>query len=298
MSANMNVMHEKDVQKTAVVQRIGKLLGTGGIYLFLILMALVMLFPFYWMIISSFKTLTEYRASAPTFWPQQMNMVDNYTRAFTEASLGRLFLNTLLVGVVSTLLSLVITVLTAFAFARLEFKGKETLFAALLGTMMIPGELFTITNYATVNALGWMNSYKVLIIPFLVSVFYIYLLRQSFLQIPNELYLAAKVDGTSDFKYLWKVMVPLALPTLISITILKMMGAWNSYVWPRLVANDDAHRLITNGLRGAALKAPDGQTDFPVQMAAVTLVSIPLFLVFVFLRKYIMSGVSRSGIKG
>ena len=297
MTAKMNVMHERNIQKISGAQRVRKVLGASGIYLFLILMALIMLFPFYWMIISSFKTLTEYRASTPTFWPQQMNIVDNYTRAFTEASLGRLFINTVIVGVISTLLSLVITVLTAFAFARLEFKGKETLFAALLGTMMIPGELFTITNYATVNTFGWINTYTVLIVPFLVSVFYIYLLRQSFLQIPNELYLAAKVDGTSDWKYLWKVMVPLALPTLISITILKMMGAWNSYIWPRLVANDEAHRLVTNGLRDAFTDI-SGDTNYPVQMAAVALVSAPLFLVFIFLRKYIMAGVSRSGIKG
>ena len=198
---------------------------------------------------------------------------------------------------VSTILSLVITVITAFAFARLEFKGKNALFAALLATMMIPGELFTITNYATVSALHWKNTYTVLIVPFLVSVFYIYLLRQNFLQIPNELYLAAKVDGTSDLKYLWKVMIPLALPSLISITILKMMGAWNSYVWPRLVANDEAYHLITNGLRNAFTDAK-GEVDIPVQMAAVAIVSFPLFLVFIFLRKYIMKGVSRSGIKG
>ena len=190
-----------------------------------------------------------------------------------------------------------LTVLSAFAFARLEFKGRDLMFAALLATMMIPGELFTITNYMTVTQLGWLNTFRVLIIPFLVSVFYIYLLRQNFLQIPNELYLAAKVDGTSDFKYLWKVMVPLSLPTLISITILKMMGAWNSYIWPRLVANDEAHRLITNGLRNAFTDTT-GDVNYPVQMAAVALVSLPLFLVFVFLRKYIMSGVSRSGIKG
>ena len=174
---------------------------------------------------------------------------------------------------------------------------EAALFGALLATMMIPGELFTITNYQTIFMLGWQNTYTVLIVPFLVSVFYIYLLRQNFLQIPNELYLAAKVDGTSDFKYLWKVMVPLSLPTLISITILKMMGAWNSYVWPRLVANDDAHKLITNGLRNA-FNSSTGETNYPVQMAAVAMVSFPLFLVFIFLRKYIMSGVSRSGIKG
>ena len=210
---------------------------------------------------------------------------------------GTLFWNTMYVGLVSTILSLIITVLTAFAFARLEFKGKDALFAALLGTMMIPGELFTITNYNTVSQLGWLHTFTVLIVPFLVSVFYIYLLRQNFLQIPNELYLAAKVDGTSDLKYLWKVMVPLALPTLISITILKMMGAWNTYIWPKLVANDDAHQLITNGLRNA-FTTTSGQVNYPVQMAAVAIVSAPLFLVFVFLRKYIMKGVSRSGIKG
>ena len=221
----------------------------------------------------------------------------NYVEAFDTADLGQLFLNTAYVGIVSTILSLVITVLSAFAFARLEFKGKNAMFAALLATMMIPGELFTITNYATINEFGWMKSFTVLIVPFLVSVFYIYLLRQNFLQIPNELYLAAKVDGCGDLKYLWKVMIPLAMPTLISITILKMMGAWNSYVWPRLVANDDAHRLITNGLRNA-FTTTTGDVNYPVQMAAVAIVSAPLFLVFLFLRKYIMQGVSRSGIKG
>ena len=182
--------------------------------------------------------------------------------------------------------------------------------------MMIPGELFTITNYQTVSdffgltTLGreqgiraltqmgnWKDSFTVLIVPFLVSIFYIYLLRQNFLQIPNELYLAAKVDGTSDLKYLWKVMIPLALPTLISITILKMMGAWNSYMWPKLVTKDEAYELITNGLRNSFSDAT-GDVNIPVQMAAVAIVSAPLFLVFIFLRKYIMKGVSRSGIKG
>jgi multiple sugar transport system permease protein len=248
------------------------------------------------MIISSLKNLDEYRLNVPTLWPQKF-VFENYAKAFDSASLGMLFLNTAYVGVVSTILSLVITVLSAFAFARLEFKGKDTMFAALLATMMIPGELFTITNYATINEFGWMESFTVLIVPFLVSVFYIYLLRQNFLQIPNELYLAAKVDGCGDLKYLWKVMVPLAMPTLISITILKMMGAWNSYVWPRLVANDEAHSLITNGLRNA-FTTTTGDVDYPVQMAAVAIVSAPLFLVFLFLRKYIMQGVSRSGIKG
>ncbi len=296
MSENNVIMHAKDMQKVSALQKGMKLLVLLGTYAFLLIMALIVLFPFYWMLISSVKTLAEYRLSVPTFWPKDI-MLSNYAEAFTTANLGTLFMNTMYVGLVSTILSLIITILTAFAFARLEFKGKNALFAALLATMMIPGELFTITNYATVTQLGWINTYTVLIVPFLVSVFYIYLLRQNFLQIPNELYLAAKVDGTSDLKYLWKVMVPLALPTLISITILKMMGAWNSYIWPRLVANDEAHRMITNGLRNAFTET-SGDVNYPVQMAAVALVSAPLFLVFVFLRKYIMSGVSRSGIKG
>ncbi len=290
------VMHEQDLQQVSAQQRILGILAKALVYLFLFAMATIVLFPFYWMIISSVKTLEEYRFNIPTLWPQTM-VLGNYAEAFTTANLGTLFLNTAYVGIVSTILSLIITVLSAFAFARLEFKGKDLMFGALLATMMIPGELFTITNYATVNSLGWMKTYTVLIVPFLVSVFYIYLLRQNFMQIPNELYLAAKVDGTSDLKYLWKVMVPLAMPTLISITILKLMGAWNSYVWPRLVANDDAHRLITNGLRNA-FTTTTGDVNYPVQMAAVAVVSAPLFLVFLFLRKYIMAGVSRSGIKG
>lgn len=292
----IKTMHERDISAERTRSMAVGIIAKAFCYAFLIFMALVVLFPFYWMINSSLKSLAEYRQSVPTFWPQKA-LWSNYAEAFTAASLGRLFFNTAYVGIVSTILSLVITILSAFAFARLEFRGKNLLFSALLATMMIPGELFTITNYSTVTNLGWMNTYTVLIVPFLVSVFYIYLLRQNFLQIPNELYLAAKVDGTSDFKYLCKVMIPLSLPTLISITILKMMGAWNSYIWPRLVANDDAHRLITNGLRNAFTDTT-GDVNYPVQMAAVALVSAPLFLVFIFLRKYIMKGVSRSGIKG
>ena len=296
--SEIKVMKQKDMQQVTAQQRVVKVVVRAITYAFLLLMALIIIFPFYWMIISSLKTVEEYRLAIPTLFPKYIDW-RNYIQVFTNEDLllGRLFVNTLYVGVVSTILSLVITVLSAFAFARLEFKGKNALFAFLLATMMIPGELFTITNFQTVYNFGWRNTFTVLIVPFLVSVFYIYLLRQNFLQIPNELYLAAKVDGTNDLKYLWKVMIPLSLPNLISITILKMMGSWNSYMWPRLVANDAAHRLITNGLRTAFTDA-SGNTDIPVQMAAVALVSLPLFLVFVFLRKYIMKGVSRSGIKG
>ena len=293
---NQATLHEKNLQTVSTKQRVMKIVVQVLLYTFLSIMALIVVFPFYWMIISSLKTTVEYRLPVPTLFPQQI-MWSNYVEAFSAANLGRLFINTVIVGIVSTLLSLVITILSAFAFARLEFKGKNALFAALLATMMIPGELFTITNYITVNNFGWIDTYTVLIVPFLVSIFYIYLLRQNFLQIPNELYLAAKVDGTGDFKYLCKVMIPLSLPTLISITILKMMGAWNSYVWPRLVTKSEEMRLITNGLRDAFTDM-SGQANIPVQMAAVAVVSAPLFLVFIFLRKYIMKGVSRSGIKG
>ena len=297
MAKNNNVMRERNIQRLSAGQKVRFVLGKVGIYAFLLLMALIVLFPFYWMIISSLKELGEYRRAVPTFFPEKI-IWSNYSDAFTTGNLGDLFLHTLYVGVASTMLGLVVTVLSAFAFARLEFKGKNVLFGALMATMMIPGELFTITNYITVNNLGWMHSYTALIVPFLVSVFYIYLLRQNFMQIPNELYLAAKVDGTSDLKYLWKVMIPLAMPTLISITILKMMGAWNTYIWPKLVANDEAHELITNGLRNAFTDTTGNNVNYPVQMAAVAIVSAPLFLVFICLRKYIMSGVSRSGIKG
>lgn len=297
-AAPVQTMQERDMKQVSKKQRIVKICVQIALYLFLGVMALIVIFPFYWMLISSVKTMPEYILQQPTIIPHEWDF-RNYVEVFQNEDLllGQLFANTLFVGVVSTFLSLIITVLSAFAFARLEFKGKNLLFAALLATMMIPGELFTITNYQTVNNFGWLNTFTVLIVPFLVSVFYIYLLKQNFQQVPNELYLAAKVDGTTDLKYLWKVMIPLALPTLISITILKMMGSWNSYMWPRLVANDDAHRLITNGLRTAFTSA-EGVTDVPLQMAAIAIVSAPLFLVFVFLRKYIMKGVSRSGIKG
>ena len=310
-----SVMSERNLQFVTSSQKARKIISQVLLYAFLLIMALIIIFPFYWMLISSVKSVDEYRLATPTLFPREF-LWSNYVDAFEVGSLGKLFLNTVYVGLVSTILSLVITVLSAFAFARLEFRGKNALFAALLATMMIPGELFTITNYQTVNdffglhTLGmqnnsellkqlgnWQNTFTVLIVPFLVSVFYIYLLRQNFLQIPNELYLAAKVDGTSDLKYLWKVMIPLALPTLISITILKMMGAWNSYVWPNLVTKTDDYRLITNGLRNAFVEST-GDVNIPIQMAAVAMVSAPLFLVFIFLRKYIMKGVSRSGIKG
>ena len=306
--SSLQVMKEQNMKEVTATAKIMKVIGIVANYAFLFAMAIVVLFPFYWMLISSVKSIEEYNRAIPTLWPETIQW-HNYADAMKAANLENVFSNTIYVGLVSTVLSLVITVLCAFAFARLEFKGKNAMFAALLGTMMIPGELFTITNYQTVTYLDWTNMEKwgftILIVPFLVSIFYIYLLRQNFLQIPNELYLAAKVDGVSDIKYLWKVMIPLSLPTLISITILKMMGSWNTYVWPNLVVTgtyreDGKYLLVTNGIRGGDYSVPGNinMINYPVQMAAVAMVSLPLFMVFLFLRKYIMKGVSRSGIKG
>lgn len=291
------VRSQEELDKAAKIQKTTKIVKLVITYAFLIILAFVMIFPFYWMINSSLKSIDEYYLTNPTFFPHEIHF-ENYANAWAAAPFGRYMINTLIVGVVSTILSLFITIFSAFAFARLQFKGREGLFSLLLATMMIPGEMFTVTNFVTVSRFGWIDTYTVLIVPFLVSVFYIFLLRNNFKQIPDALYYAAKVDGTSDMKYLFKVMVPLSMPTIISITILKMMGAWNSYVWPRLVANSDNMKLITNGLRTAFSNADTGRVDYPKQMAAVTIVSIPLFLVFVFFRKYIMKGVARTGTKG
>ncbi len=310
------VMHEQNINQVTKKQLIGKIFAQIGLYLFLGIMAFIVIFPFLWMISASLKSHTEYytKELEMVLFPEGKRDFLNYAEVFTTKQLHKYLINTLIVGLASTIFSLVITILSAFALARLEFKGKNAFFAFLLATMMIPGELFTITNYATYVDFKWhiqgstgapfnfphaANAFMTLTIPFLVSVFYIYLLRQNFMQIPNELYLAAKIDGTTDFKYLIKVMIPLAMPTLISITILKMMGAWNTYMWPKLTINNDNYNLITVMLREIIDTGADAQEpDIPIQMAAVTVVSIPLFMVFIFLRKYIMHGVSRSGIKG
>ena len=264
-----------------------------------------MILPFYWMIITSLKTNTEIQAIEQTFFPSVV-MWSNYVYVFQVFKFSTYMWNTIVVAIFSTLGTLITTIFAAFAFSRLNFKGREQLFAIFLMTMMIPGEMMVISNYITVASFGWIgadqtltDAYLAMIVPFWVSVYYIYLLRQNFKQIPNELYLAAKVDGKSDFSYLLRVMVPLAAPTLISITILKFMGTWNSYVWPNLVTSKDEFRLISNGLRGSTFTDPDlGLTQYGYQMAATVVVTVPLFLLFVFFRKYIMRGVGRAGIKG
>ena len=272
-------------------------------YLFLAVMGVIIVFPFYWMIITSLKEGAEIQQLQQTFFPQVIRW-ENYTDAFRRLDFVTLLRNTLTVGILSTIGTLITTILAAYAFARLNFKGRNLVFAFLLGSMMIPGEMMVISNYISVSRLGWTSSsntignFAAMIVPFWVSIFYIYLLRQNFKQIPNELYLAAKVDGKSDWEFLWKVMVPLAMPTLTTIFILKLMGAWNSYVWPNLIASGNKKvYLITNGLRETFSDATNPDI-YGAQMAATVVVTVPLLLLFIFFRKYIMRGVGRAGIKG
>lgn len=295
----------KTVDTIKRADRIGHIITTTIVYILFIALALIVIFPFYWMIITSLKSNSEVEQINQTFFPSIV-MWSNYVYVFDSFDFLKYMKNTIVVAIFSTAGTLITTIFAAFAFARLKFKGREPLFLVFLMTMMIPGEMMVISNYITVAAFGWIGTgqtltkaYLAMIVPFLVSVFHIYLLRQNFKQIPNELYLAAKVDGKSDWKFLWRVMVPLAAPTLISITILKFMGTWNSYVWPNLVTNSDDFRLISNGLRGSSFTDADiGKTSYGYQMAATVLVTVPLFLLFVFFRKYIMRGVGRAGIKG
>lgn len=286
-------------------EKVTRIVLTTILYIIISFLALLMVFPFYWMIITSLKNNSEIISANQTFFPTIV-MWSNYVYVFNHFNFVTYMVNTIVVAVFSTIGTLITTIFGAFAFARLNFKGREALFMVFLMTMMIPGEMMVISNYITVAAFGWigenatrLDAYLSMIVPFWVSVFYIYLLRQNFKQIPNELYLAAKVDGKSDWSFLWKVMVPLAAPTLISITILKFMGTWNSYVWPNLVANKDEFRLISNGLRGSSfVDAESGRVEYGYQTAATVLVTVPLFLLFIFFRKYIMRGVGRAGIKG
>ena len=287
-------------------QRVSKIMHVISLiitYTFLAVMGLIIIFPFYWMIITSLKTGDEIQQTVQTFYPHVIRW-ENYTEALTRLDFVTLLRNTLIVGIVSTIGTIITTILAAYAFARLSFKGRDLMFTLLLGTMMIPGEMMVISNYISVSRLGmtqsgnYFGNFAAMILPFMVSVFYIYLLRQNFKQIPNELYLAAKVDGKSDWEFLWKVMVPLAMPTLTTIFILKLMGAWNSYVWPNLIATGNKNiYLITNGLR-ETFSTADNANDYGAQMAATVIVTVPLLLLFVFFRKYIMRGVGRAGIKG
>jgi len=271
--------------------------GKGVVYALLGIWALIVLFPFYWMVLTSVKSYSAYNAE---FIPQLFTLsptLQNYLDAFTQVPLADYFLNTMIFTLATTALMLVVTVLAAFAFSRLQFKGKDLVFTLFLSLMMIPSELVVITNFVTITEMDLRNTFMGLILPSVTSVFYIYLLKENFSQIPDELYYAAKVDGTSDFKYLWKVMIPICRPTIITVTILKVIECWNSYVWPRLITDDQAYFLVSNGIQEIRENG-FGRDNIPAMMAAVCVISAPLIVLFLIFRKKIMAGVSRGGMKG
>ena len=280
-------------QKTSVGGRLLK----AATYLLLALWGLAVLFPFYWMLLTSVKSYGAYSAEyIPKFFTLTPTL-ENYFKAFTTVPLGSYFMNTLLFTVITTALMMAVITLAAFAFARLEFKGKRLLFAFFLALMMIPNELVVITNFVTVTNLDLRNTFTGLILPSVTSVFYIYLLKEQFELIPDELYYAAKVDGTSDFKYLTKVMLPICRPTVVTVCILKVIECWNSYVWPRLITDDPDYFLVSNGIQEIRENG-FGREDIPAMMAAVVVISVPLIILFLLFRKKIMAGVARGGTKG
>ncbi|MBQ7867200.1 MAG: carbohydrate ABC transporter permease [Clostridia bacterium] len=267
------------------------------IYSLLTVWAIMVLFPFYWMILTSVKGYGAYNSE---FVPQLYTLsptLQNYADAFTTVPLGRYFTNTIIFTVVTTAIMMVVTVLAAFAFARLNFRGKNAAFVIFLSLMMIPNELVVITNFVTITNMDLRNTFMGLILPSVTSVFYIYLLKENFAQIPDELYYAAKVDATSDFKYLWKVMIPICRPTLVTITILKVIECWNSYVWPRLITDDANYFLVSNGIQEIRENG-FGRENIPAMMAAVVVISVPLVVLFLIFHKKIMEGVARGGTKG
>ena len=286
-----------DYAKIEKQARIRSRVRSTVVHILLSLWAVIVLFPFYWMVLTSVKSYSAYNSEyIPKFFTLSPTL-QNYVDAFTAVPLGRYFTNTLVFTLITTLLMLSVITLAAFAFARLEFKGKRLAFTLLLSLMMIPNELVIITNFVTLTDLGLRNTFTGLILPSATSVFYIYLLKENFAQIPDELYYAAKVDGTSDFKYLTKVMIPSCSPTMITIVILKIIECWNSYVWPRLITDDENYFLVSNGIQ-AIRESGFGRENIPAMMAAVVVISVPLIALFLIFRNKIMDGVSRGGTKG
>lgn len=267
------------------------------IYTLLSIWGLIVLFPFYWMILTSIKSTAEYNGEIIPKFFSNMPTVENYKFAFTAVSLDRYFINTLIFTLVTTAVMLVVSVLAAYAFARLDFKGKNLVFTLFLALMMIPTELVVITNYTTITNLDLRNTFAGLILPSVTSVFYVYLLKENFAQVPSELYYAAKVDGTPDLKYLFKVMIPICRPTIVTVLILKVIECWNSYVWPRLAADDPRYFLVSNGIQEIR-EHGFGRDNIPAMMAAVVAISVPLIVLFLIFRRQIMAGVSRGGTKG
>ena len=266
-------------------------------YFLLTVWAIAVLFPFYWMVLTSVKSYGAYNSE----WIPQLYTLsptlENYTQAFTQVPLAGYFVNTVIFTLATTALMLIVTVLAAFAFARLNFRGRDLAFTLFLSLMMIPTELVVITNFVTITNWDLRNTFLGLILPSVTSVFYIYLLKENFAQIPDELYYAAKVDGTSDLKYLWRVLIPICRPTIITITILKVIECWNSYIWPRLITDDQAYFLVSNGIQEIRENG-FGRENIPAMMAAVVVISVPLIVLFLIFRRKIMAGVSRGGVKG
>lgn len=287
--------HDYNKTEKAVKNRAAVLQGVT--YAFLALWAVIVLFPFYWMILTSLKSYSAYNAE---YLPKLYTLtptLQNYIDAFTAVPLGGYLLNTLIFTVFTTLIMLAVIVLAAFAFARLSFRGKNAVFVLFLSMMMIPNELVIITNFMTITSLNMRNTFAGLILPSVTSVFYLYLLKENFEQIPDSLYYAAKVDGTSDFKYLLRVMIPIARPTLVTVTILKVIECWNSYVWPRLITDDARYYLVSNGIQEIRENG-FGRENIPAMMAAVVVISAPLIVLFLVFRDKVMEGVSRGGTKG
>ena len=274
-----------------------ELLMDIALYFFLVLWAIVVLFPFYWMVLSSLKSYGAYNAEyIPQFYTLNPTL-ENYVTAFTSVNLAKYFLNTIIFTLATTGIMMIVTIFAAFAFARLEFKGKNLVFTLFLSLMMIPSELVVITNFVTITNAGLRNTFTGLILPSVASVFYIYLLKENFEQVPDELYKAAKVDGTSDMKYLFKVLIPICSPTIVTILILKVIECWNSFVWPRLITDDENYFLVSNGIQ-TIRESGFGRENVPAMMAAVVSVSLPLIILFLIFHKKIMQGVSRGGTKG
>ncbi|MBO4680095.1 MAG: carbohydrate ABC transporter permease [Lachnospiraceae bacterium] len=287
----------EDLQKIEKRAKVSGITGKTVTYILLTLWGLLVLFPFYWMVLTSVKSYSSYNSEYIPKFIATNPTLQNYVDAFTTVNLAQYFLNTVIFTLLTTGIMMVVTVLAAFAFARLNFKGKNITFAIFLSLMMIPTELVVITNYVTITNWHMRNTFAGLILPSVASVFYIYLLKENFEQVPEELYKAAKVDGTSDLKYLIKVLIPINKPTIITILILKVIECWNSYVWPRLVTDRESHYLVSNGIQEIRENG-FGRENIPAMMAAVVVISLPLVILFLIFHKRIMEGVSRGGTKG
>lgn len=290
-------MNEQENKKIEIRSRRAEMARKILMYFLLSLWAVLVLFPFYWMLLTSVKSYSSYNSEyVPKFFTLSPT-IQNYVTAFTAVPLAKYFFNTFIFTVVTTFIMMIVVILSAFAFARLDFRGKDIVFAMFLSLMMIPNELVIITNFVTITNLDLRNTFLGLILPSVTSVFYIYLLKENFEQIPEELYKAAKVDGTSDFRYLWRVMIPISRPTLVTITILKVIECWNSYVWPRLITDDQNYFLVSNGIQEIRENG-FGRENVPAMMAAVVVISVPLVVLFLIFRRKIMAGVARGGTKG